>query len=263
MRKSTEKKIFFTIASARTVRWYQLAMPDIHYLHYEIINICKKKYNKLQNEICGGICNSVLHCWPTTSESKKRTMTHRHRMLTIRAHITNFAERKNKRKKPLLSEKRTNKVLFVYSKQVKAEKRGAPTFLFFSLPSDNYIIFTCKHLHALTGQTNQTNKNMLHDVFMYIMNTQNVHAHIHTQLQNFRVFCLFTLSVLTFTLAPSTTVGKLWYKNETRTCTHACTQLSVFGPPLFKNLCTHVHARAHYIFTLSSSFTFFFHLSHF
>lgn len=204
------------------------------------------------------LCNSVLQCWPTTSESKKRTTTHRHRMLTIRAHITNFAERKNKRKKKQLwSEKRMNEVLLVYSKQVEAEKKGAPTFLFFSLPSNNYIIFTCKHLHALTEQTNQTNKNMLHDVFMYIMNTQNVHAHIHTQLQNFRVFCLFPLSVLTFTLAPSTTVGKLWYKNETRTCTHACTQLSVFGPPLFKNLCTHLHAHAHYIFTLSSSFTFF------
>lgn len=247
------KRIFAT-ATAHTVRrcvhhTQQFAMPDSHYSHYEIINICKKiaKTNLLRHIL---LC---VHCRPSAWERRKRTMTHH--VSTIRVHITNFnntlEKKKEERKKrlPLWGDKDINNVLFVYSKPVAAERKGAPFFLSFLPP---VVITWYLHVHTRAHLANKQikQKNTLPDVYMYIMNTQNVHTatHTHTFAEFLR---LLSFSTLTFPLASSTTVGKLWYKNETRTCTHACTQFfSLF-------LKTYVHARTrteHLHFPLLSLF---------
>lgn len=80
-----------------------------------------------------------------------------HRVSMIRVHITNFS--KLKKKSHLEVKKRMNKVLFVYSKPVAAEKkRELPRFYLFPPPCSYYIVFTRTHLRALTWQTNKLNK---------------------------------------------------------------------------------------------------------
>lgn len=110
------------------------------------------------------------------------------------------------------------------------------------------MIFTRTHTRTLGKQTNQTKKHTPRCLYVHYEHAECTHSHTHTHLQNSCAFCLFPL---TFPLASSTTVGKLWYKNKTRTCTHACTQFfSLF-------LKTYVHARTrteHLHFPLLSLF---------
>lgn len=132
---------------------------------------------------------------------------------------------------------------------LRPRERELPSFYLFLPP---VVITWYLHVHTRAHLANKQikQKNTLPDVYMYIMNTQNVHTatHTHTFAEFLR---LLSFSTLTFPLASSTTVGKLWYKNETRTCTHACTQFfSLF-------LKTYVHARTrteHLHFPLLSLF---------
>lgn len=66
-------------------------MPDSRRLHYDIINIRKKE--RIEEKKSAETYSTLLHCRPTTSESRK-TMTHR--VSTIRVHITNFSKLKKK-----------------------------------------------------------------------------------------------------------------------------------------------------------------------
>lgn len=112
------------------------------------------------------------------------------------------------------------------------------------------MIFTRTHTRTLGKQTNQTKKHTPRCLYVHYEHAECTHSHTHTH--TFAEFLrLLSFSTLTFPLASSTTVGKLWYKNETRTCTHACTQFfSLF-------LKTYVHARTrteHLHFPLLSLF---------
>lgn len=247
------KRIFAT-ATAHTVRrcvhhTQQFAMPDSHYSHYEIINICKKiaKTNLLRHIL---LC---VHCRPSAWERRKRTMTHH--VSTIRVHITNFnntlEKKKEERKKrlPLWGDKDINNVLFVYSKPVAAERKGAPFFLSFFTPSSYYMIFTRTHTRTLGKQTNQTKKHTPRCLYVHYEHAECTHSHTHTHICRILapfVFFHSHISPRFFYYCRQTMVQKR--------DTHMYTRMHTVFFPLFKNLCTRTHA--HRTFTLSSSFTF-------
>lgn len=257
MRKSMEKNFRYSHCihceevcaprtAVRNARFSLLALWNNKYLQKN----CKNKFADAYTTLC---------TLPAIRMRKKKKNYDTPRINNTSAYHKfqqHVRKKKEERKKrlPLWGDKDINNVLFVYSKPVAAERKGAPFFLSFLPP---VVITWYLHVHTRAHLANKQikQKNTLPDVYMYIMNTQNVHTatHTHTFAEFLR---LLSFSTLTFPLASSTTVGKLWYKNETRTCTHACTQ---FFFPLFKNLCTRTHA--HRTFTLSSSFHFFFLLS--
>lgn len=107
------------------------------------------------------------------------------------------------------------------------------------------------HVHTRAHLANKQikQKNTLPDVYMYIMNTQNVHTatHTHTFAEFLRLLSFSThISPRFFYYCRQTMVQKR--------DTHMYTRMHTVFFPLFKNLCTRTHA--HRTFTLSSSFTF-------
>lgn len=246
------KRIFAT-ATAHTVRrcvhhTQQFAMPDSHYSHYEIINICKKiaKTNLLRHIL---LC---VHCRPSAWERRKRTMTHH--VSTIRVHITNFnntleKKKKKERKDCHFEVTKISIMSCLYTASLlRLRERELLSFYLFLPP---VVITWYLHVHTRAHLANKQikQKNTLPDVYMYIMNTQNVHTatHTHTFAEFLRLLSFSThISPRFFYYCRQTMVQKR--------DTHMYTRMHTVFFPLFKNLCTRTHA--HRTFTLSSSFTF-------